>query len=185
MIFVLICSIPVFSFSLPAFVNPSANTTNQSENYLHPIQVDGLTLKEYRAGINQREIYTEQAAFAQAENRVNLAQPRFILFDQQGNNKMSLTCEKSWIDLQNNLVYFAGKVSLKTNTGLRFQTEELNWDTAQKKFFTAAAVEIIKDNNILRGTGLEADENFNQIQILHFAAQGSQADFGKGTPTKK
>jgi len=184
-ILILLFVIPVSSFSSPAYPKTVEDATNQPDIYSHPIQVDGLTLKEYRAGTSQREIYSEQATFAQAEKYVLLIKPRFILFDQQGNKKTILTCEKSQINLDKNQVDITGKVNLKINTGIKFQTEHLIWDTAQKKFFTDGAVEIIKDNNTLRGIGLEADENFEQIQILHFVAKGSRSDFGKESPNKK
>jgi LPS export ABC transporter protein LptC len=189
--------IMVFEFLLLLMLSliPTFGNANQSDFtkassdkidlYSYPIQVEGLTLKEYHSGTSQREILTEHAVFAQGKKTVELNKSRFIFYDQQGKTKASLTCDKSQIDLQNNLVYISGNVRLQAQTGIQFQTEQLIWDTARKKFSTDAAVEIIKDNTIIHGKGLEADETFEQIQVRNFAAKGNQPDFTKTSKGKK
>ena len=162
LIYLIVCLIPVLS------------NASQVDNRSYPIQVDGLVLKEYRAGACQREIAATHAVFSQEKNQVQLIQPQFVVFDQQGKTKLSLTCDSSQIHLQQKLVEIVGNVQLKLQDGVQLRTDYLIWDTSQKKFSTDATVQIIKDAHTVQGRGLESDENFTQIQIQHFMAKGNK-----------
>lgn len=144
-----------------------------SEHYAYPIQVEGLVLKEYRAGTSQREIQSTHAVFLQEKQLVQLRQPKLILYDQQGQIKSIFTSNESRINLHDKQVEFIGNVNVKVQNEIQLQTNYLNWNTEQKHFSTDNEFLIqIKNTHTIRGLGLDADENFEKIQVRRFTAKG-------------
>jgi len=47
------------------------------------------------------------------------------------------------------------------------RTEELIWNNIMEKFYTDKPVEITRKNQIITGTGLEADKDLTEVKILH------------------
>ncbi|MFB3895938.1 MAG: LPS export ABC transporter periplasmic protein LptC [bacterium] len=156
----LFISIPI------SFAQPSVTISN-------PIQIDQLHLKEYRSGSCQRSIQAQHAETNEQNTLIYLDKPEFKIYSQSTTPKSILTADKSQINLQKNLVEITGNVSLKLQNNTEFKTRELFWDTATKKFYTPAAVTIIKDNHLIQGDNFEADENFDLIQIGRFSAKSN------------
>jgi len=155
------------------FLLVSFSVTSEPIQLQDTIRVEGLNLKEYRAGVCQREIQTQHAFFDQDNNQIKLISPRFIIYTPQGKPKSILTCEQSKINLQNNLIDILGNIHLQLDNETEFQTSQLFWQTKEKKFYTDAMVRIRRNNNLIEGKGFEADEAFANIQIREFVAMGT------------
>lgn len=52
-------------------------------------------------------------------------------------------------------------------------TEKLNWDEANKKIYTDAFVKISTKKDVLRGTGMEANQDFTEYEIRNISGSTS------------
>lgn len=164
--FVLIYLSCLFIF-IPISYSKAADTS------LFSVQVDKLILKEYHSGVCQRSVQAQHAEMNEQNKMIYLDKPEFMVFGQTTTPKLILTADNSQINLKNNLITVIGNVLLKLQNNTEFKTSELFWDTAKKKFYTTAAVTIIKDNHLFQGENFESDENFDQIQVGPFSAKGN------------
>lgn len=64
-----------------------------------------------------------------------------------------------------NKVFLRDSVVVFNVTGDTMHTKELYWDQVQQKFYTDKNVILIKPDQKVYGTGLEADQNFKSITI--------------------
>lgn len=68
-------------------------------------------------------------------------------------------------------------------------TEKLNWDEVNKRIYTEAFVKITTKKDILKGTGMESDQDFTNYEIRNISgssnAPGEEADTTSSQKTKQ
>ena len=69
-----------------------------------------------------------------------------------------------WYEQQGN-VLLRDSVRISNIKGERLETEELVWNESTKKFFTEKPVHIVTPTQDLRGTGMEANQDFSEYNI--------------------
>ena len=75
-----------------------------------------------------------------------------------------------WYEGQGN-VLMRDSVRISNIKGERLETEELVWNEKTKKFFTEKPIHIVTPTQDLRGTGMEANQDFSEYKIT--TLQGS------------
>jgi LPS export ABC transporter protein LptC len=65
-----------------------------------------------------------------------------------------------------NKVFLRDSIVVFNLTGDTLRTNELYWDQQREKFYTDKKVIIIKPNQKLYGTGMEADQNFKKFVVF-------------------
>lgn len=55
-------------------------------------------------------------------------------------------------------------------------TEKLNWDEAHKKIYTDAFVKITTKKDVLKGTGMEANQDFTEYEIRNISGSSAAPD---------
>lgn len=163
----------ILIFVISLFIHIPLSSAKIADTPEYTVQVDQLILKEYHNGSCQRSIQAQHAETNQQNNLIHLVKPEFKVYNQTTTPKSILTADQSQINLKNNLIEITGNVQLKLADNTEFKTTQLFWDTANKIFYTSAAVTIIKDTHLIQGENFEADENFDQIQISRFSAKSN------------
>ncbi|MGZ3866279.1 MAG: LPS export ABC transporter periplasmic protein LptC [Bacteroidia bacterium] len=75
------------------------------------------------------------------------------------------------------------KVVVVNVNGEILNTEKLNWDEASKKIYTDVFVKITTKKDVMRGTGMEANQDFTEYEIRNFS--GSSSLPGEDKPEKE
>jgi LPS export ABC transporter protein LptC len=58
-------------------------------------------------------------------------------------------------------------VEVVNKTGEKLETERLIWDEQNKRIYTDAFVKITTATEVIRGTGMESNQDFTKYQIKH------------------
>lgn len=88
-------------------------------------------------------------------------------FNEKGENSAQLTANKGKFNKAQNLYTAIGNVEVKNLLEKKkLTTEELNWSVDKKQIYTDKFVTIETDKEILKGTGLEATQDFSHYKIL-------------------
>ncbi|WP_123891755.1 LPS export ABC transporter periplasmic protein LptC [Chitinophaga costaii] len=64
-------------------------------------------------------------------------------------------------------IFLWDNVVVKNKKGERLDTKQLNWDAKKQKFISNAKVRISTPTDTIRGTGLEANQDFSIYKILN------------------
>ena len=92
---------------------------------------------------------------------------RMEFFDSTGNITDVLTADSSrYYETQRDFIVW-DSVHIVSAKGEELRTEELVWNESAEKFFTEKDVQITTANEILYGTGMEANRDFTWYRILN------------------
>lgn len=97
----------------------------------------------------------------------------FIEFYGEKNQKSSiLTSKKAKYNKEKNVYTATEDVQIiNKEEGKTLNTEELHWNPATKKIYTDKFVQIKSPDQLLTGTGLEANEDFSSYRILKVSGE--------------
>lgn len=92
---------------------------------------------------------------------------RMEFFDSSGNITDVLTADSSrYYETQRDFIVW-DSVHIVSAKGEELRTQELVWNEEAEKFFTEKDVQITTKNEILFGTGMEANRDFTWYRILN------------------
>lgn len=87
-------------------------------------------------------------------------------FDETGEITTTIRADKGYFIKEKNLYRGEGDVQVKNiEKEQSLSSEEMFWDPSAKKIFTEKFVTVTDKKTIIKGTGLEADEGFNEYKI--------------------
>ncbi len=87
-------------------------------------------------------------------------------FEKDGTLSTTIRADRGFYDRKNNL--YRGEGDVQVNNLLKEQklsSEELFWDRSKKKIYTEKFVTVEEPDRIIKGTGMEADEGFNDYKF--------------------
>lgn len=94
-------------------------------------------------------------------------------FDETGKKSATLKSNRGTYKKEENLYIVRGNVIANNIVEEQtLHTEELNWDPETKKVYTDKFVRIVSPEQIITGTGLDANEDFSEYTI-----RGSRGEF--------
>lgn len=89
-------------------------------------------------------------------------------FNEKGENYTRLTSDKAKYNKEKNqYTAYTNVVVRNMEKQEKLNTEELHWNQQEKIVFTEKAVVITTPKEILKGTGLNASQDFTEYQIKH------------------
>lgn len=84
-------------------------------------------------------------------------------FDKDGTLSTKIRADRGFYDRKNNLYRGEGDVQVENlKKEQKLSSEELFWDPGKKKIYTEKFVTVEEPERTIKGTGMEADEGFNQ-----------------------
>lgn len=90
-----------------------------------------------------------------------------FFFDKEGNTINTMRADKGFYDKTKNLYRGEGDVQVHNlEKDQKLSSEELFWDPNTKKIYTSKFVTIQEKETIFNGTGMEADQGFNEYKLF-------------------
>jgi LPS export ABC transporter protein LptC len=87
-------------------------------------------------------------------------------FDKDGTMSTTIRADRGYFDRKNNIYRGEGDVQVHNlKKEQKLNSEELYWDKGEKKIFTEKFVTVEEPDRIIKGTGMEADEGFNEYKF--------------------
>ncbi len=93
-------------------------------------------------------------------------------FDEQGELKSTLTCEKANIDETKNEVICTGNVVVISANG-RLETPKLTWNRDSDEVLAENGVKLLRGDDTLWGERMITDLELNNIEIIKVSAEGT------------
>lgn len=88
-------------------------------------------------------------------------------FDKEGNISTTMRADKGFYERVKNLYRGEGDVKVDNlEKEQKLSSEELYWDPGSKKIYTDKFVTIQEKETLFNGTGMEADEGFNEYKLF-------------------
>jgi LPS export ABC transporter protein LptC len=88
-------------------------------------------------------------------------------FDSEGNVSTTMRADKGFYERAKNLYRGEGDVRVDNlEKEQKLSSEELFWDPGSKKIYTDKFVTIQEKETLFNGTGMEADEGFNEYKLF-------------------
>jgi len=88
--------------------------------------------------------------------------------DSTGDVDNILTADSCrYYDVQGNVIIWDSVQIIRKKTGERLNTSELVWNQSAQKFFTDKPVLITTATEVIRGNGMEANQDFSWYQITN------------------
>lgn len=87
-------------------------------------------------------------------------------FEDDGQLSSTIRADRGYFDRRENLYRGEGDVRVHNLTkNQKLSSEELFWDPRKKIIYTAKFVTVEEPNRLIKGTGMEADESFNEYRF--------------------
>jgi LPS export ABC transporter protein LptC len=86
-------------------------------------------------------------------------------FDENGEHTSHLVADSGWIKEKEQKLGVWGNVYVITDEGIELETQTLSWNPSSNKITTEDFVKITKDQDVMTGYGLEADQKLKNIKI--------------------
>lgn len=84
-------------------------------------------------------------------------------FEKDGTLSTTIRADRGYFDRKNNLYRGEGDVQVENlQKEQKLSSEELFWDPGKKKIYTEKFVVVEEPDRTIKGTGMEADEGFNE-----------------------
>lgn len=108
------------------------------------------------------------AQYVEVYEKLDLKKAKQIqvdFYDADGNRTSVLVADSGLIQERKQKVQALGNVVVTTEEGIKLETESLRWDPQSAKIITDDFVTITKDEDVITGYGLEADQELKHFVI--------------------
>lgn len=94
---------------------------------------------------------------------------KLFVYNEEGEVESELTANEGRMADNSDKLEVRGDVLIINEKGEQLQTEELTWNKVDKKIKTDNFVKIFTEDEVIYGTGFEADENFTNYVIFNIS----------------
>jgi LPS export ABC transporter protein LptC len=116
-------------------------------------------------GINSAIIWAKYIEVYEKLDLKKAQQVRIDFYDKDGVHTSVLVADSGRIQERKHKFEALGNVVVTTDEGVKLTTESLRWDPDINRIVTDDFVTITKNQNVITGYGLEADQQLNHIVI--------------------
>jgi KDO2-lipid IV(A) lauroyltransferase len=138
--------------------------------------VADFTLEESRAGHAQWVLRAEQARVYR-DQHTDLDGVFLVFLHAADDTSTTIRADRGRYTERTKVLAALGNVLVVDDEGTEIRADSLNWDPQRELIFTEAAVEIRRDGDLLRGIGMEADPDLEEI-VLKEQVSGEWSDLG-------
>ncbi|MCX7697918.1 MAG: LPS export ABC transporter periplasmic protein LptC [Candidatus Goldbacteria bacterium] len=126
--------------------------------------IEDFKLKSTEDGKIKMEIISKAAQIFEMKKKAKAQFVTVKFFEEDGKISV-LYGDRAEINTETNAIQMNDNVVLKASNGIILKTNKLFWDDKEKKIFSDAEVEIIKDKNRIKGIGFESDSGLKNIKL--------------------
>lgn len=123
----------------------------------------------------QRAILRGDTAFVYEDSaKAHVKKVMLSLFDDAGRESAQLTSREGDFSNQTQAMTARGNVVLVTRGAQprTIETEELHYDPNSKRIWSTMATTMRSADGVVRGSGFEADEQFNNVRVTNASSSG-------------
>ncbi len=126
--------------------------------------LEKFTVSETHAGKPNWVLEAASAQIMEKQKKV-LMQSAVVKFYQDGKYSSTLTAKKGRINTDNYDIWADGDCELKTIKGETLTTSNMVYTSSTSKISTNEFVRIVRPDEVIEGTGMEASPNLDDITI--------------------
>jgi LPS export ABC transporter protein LptC len=132
-------------------------------------EIDTSTMCYYNKGKIQWKLDSRHMKRVLADTGHVMANPvKLLVFDSLGKEMSKVLSDSGSMDGGMQMFCVWGNVFVLSSSGMRVRSQRLFWNLKTHLITSGDYVELkTKNNDVLRGKGLEADENFTWWKFLH------------------
>jgi len=130
-------------------------------------EVSGAKIYLYDRGQVTTEIVAEKIVKFQSIDSTMAYTLDIDIYDSTGQVTTQAISDSGIIRENSGKLYLFGNVVVITEDKSKLETDSLYWDSKTNKIQTDAFVKITKDEDVITGWGMEADQRLNRIRILN------------------
>ncbi len=126
--------------------------------------IKGLHLTETSGDKLLWEIEADSARVYQQQQVARFRNIRLTLYEERA-PVLKVQGDNGRLDMQGRDMVVKGNVIARSQAGLIFETNSLNWENKKRLLYTSDPVKITKVNIIIRGVGLVADVGLEKLKF--------------------
>lgn len=126
--------------------------------------IEGFKLKSTEEGKVKMEVVSKAAQIFEMKKKAYAQYVTVKFYEEEGKISV-LYGDRAEINTETNAIQINDNVVLNASNGIVLKTDKLFWDDREKKIYSDAEVEIIKDKNRIKGTGFESDPGLKNIKL--------------------
>lgn len=144
--------------------------------------IENSTFTFSEEGIRSAVIWAKYVEVYERLDLKKAKQVRADFYDKDGKHASVLVADSGVIQERRRKFEALGNVVVTTDEGIKLNTQTLRWDPEKAKIVTDDFVTVTKDQNVITGYGLEADQELKHFiikkqvkgQIKELPEEGSQ-----------
>jgi LPS export ABC transporter protein LptC len=142
------------------------SVTPEMEGLDSPI-VFGMVAYLTANGVREGRIQADTAYTFEDSVKVDLRNPTTVFFDENGNERATVTSRTGEWDQETNRMIARGDVVLTVHTdGSRIESSEINYDPSIDRVWSdSATTRTLANGNVTSGTSFESDIAFENVEI--------------------
>ena len=117
------------------------------------------------SGMKQAVIYADTLYVFQKEDSISARNVKVDFYNDQGQFQSTLTAKTGLVRQKQQSFSVWGNVVVQNDTS-RLETESLRWDSRQNLITTNDFVKFQRNNDVITGYGMEADNKLQNVRIL-------------------
>jgi LPS export ABC transporter protein LptC len=129
-------------------------------------------------GVQKARITADTAFIWQAQDSLELANVRLIVYTEVGRERAVVTSLNGFLNTRTQRMTARGDVVLLVRqSSQRLETSELYYDPPRNRIWSDSATVMTEGNTVTRGTGFEADTDFQNVRVENARVTGGRVRF--------
>lgn len=128
-------------------------------------EIDNFTLTHTRQGDRVWVLEADHARIYEEADRVETSDVRVDFHGEDGELQSTLTADAGILLRRTNDIEAIGRVVVTAEDGTVLRTDRLAWNERVGRISTESPVEIIKDDDVMTGVGMESNPDLTNIRV--------------------
>ena len=133
-------------------------------------EITGFTLTQTQDGRRVWALRAREARIFEDSDRVEATGVRVDFYGREAELQSTLTAANGVITRRTSAIEVHGRVVVTSTDGTVLTTERLQWDERTGKIRSDTAVRVTKGNDVMTGSGMEADPDLKNLRVGDFKA---------------
>ncbi|MBM3306870.1 MAG: LPS export ABC transporter periplasmic protein LptC [Candidatus Eisenbacteria bacterium] len=133
-------------------------------------EIQGFTLTQTQEGRKVWVLKAREALVFEASDRVDASGVRVDFYGSEAELRSTLTAATGVIMRRTNAIEVNGSVVVTAADGTVLTTDRLAWDERTGKIRSDRPVRVTKGNDVMTGSGMEADPDLRNLKVKDFKA---------------
>ena len=139
---------------------------NETARESSALDIERMTFLASEASDSRLLLRADEARFFPETNSADLTVVEATVYGEQGAVAFEMTCDRGNLDLETNNFVARGNVLGRTDDGMKFEVDRVNYDHESGTLFTDEDILITDDGGTYRGGGFRYFVEEKRFQLL-------------------